>query len=151
MKVSEAIEFFAGQGETYKVELLREIDDETVSLYRQGEFVDLCRGPHLPDSSWLKAFKLLRVAGSYWRGNEKNPMLQRLYGTAFFDKKELKQYLHRLEEAKKRDHRKLGKELALFTIQDQIGPGLILWQPRGALLRKTDRGLLERRALPPWL
>jgi threonyl-tRNA synthetase len=109
---------------------------DSVSLYQQGEFTDLCRGPHLPDSSWLKAFKLLRVAGSYWRGDEKNPMLQRIYGTAFFDKKELKRYLNQLEEAKKRDHRRLGKELSLFTIQDQIGPGLILWQPRGAMLRQ---------------
>ena len=136
MKVSEAIDFFDKQGEKYKVELLREMDVETVSTYQQGDFVDLCRGPHLPDSSWLKAFKLLRVAGSYWRGDEKNPMLQRLYGTAFYDKKELKKYLNQLEEAKKRDHRRLGKELSLFTIQDKIGPGLILWQPRGALLRK---------------
>jgi len=136
MSVAEAIKLFEEQGEKYKVELLRELEADSVSLYKQGEFVDLCRGPHLPDSSWLKAFKLLRVAGSYWRGDEKNPMLQRIYGTAFFDKKELKQYLDRLEEAKKRDHRRLGKELALFTIQDQIGPGLILWQPRGALLRQ---------------
>ncbi|HHO47635.1 MAG TPA: threonine--tRNA ligase [Desulfobacteraceae bacterium] len=136
MRIGEAIEFFDRQGETYKVELLRDIETDTVSLYGLGEFVDLCRGPHLPDSSWLKAFKLLRVAGSYWRGDEKNPMLQRLYGTAFFDKKELRQHLHRLEEARKRDHRKLGRELALFTIQDHIGPGLILWQPRGALLRR---------------
>lgn len=136
MSVAEAIDFFTGQGEKYKVELLQEMDGDRVSLYKQGDFVDLCRGPHLPDSSWLKVFKLLRVAGSYWRGDEKNQMLQRLYGTAFFDKKELKHYLNRLEEAKKRDHRKLGKELSLFTIQDQIGPGLILWQPRGALLRR---------------
>lgn len=135
LPVAEAIDFFDRQGEKYKVELLREMETDTVSLYRQGEFTDLCRGPHLPDSSWLKAFKLLRVAGSYWRGDEKNPMLQRIYGTAFFDRKELKQYLDQLEEAKKRDHRRLGKELSLFTIQDQIGPGLILWQPRGALLR----------------
>ncbi|MHB8789029.1 MAG: threonine--tRNA ligase [Desulfobulbaceae bacterium] len=136
MSVAEAIDYFAGQDEVYKVELLREMEVERVSLYRQGDFVDLCRGPHLPDSTWLKAFKLLRVAGSYWRGDEKRPMLQRLYGTAFFDKKELNHYLQQLEEAKKRDHRKLGKELELFTIQDQIGPGLILWQPRGALLRR---------------
>ncbi|MDH3327853.1 MAG: threonine--tRNA ligase [Desulfobulbaceae bacterium] len=136
MPVRDAIEFFERQGEKYKVELLKEIEADTVSLYQQGDFVDLCRGPHLPDSSWLKAFKMLRVAGSYWRGDEKNAMLQRLYGTAFYDKKDLKKYLAQLEEAKKRDHRRLGKELALFTIQDQIGPGLILWQPRGALLRK---------------
>jgi threonyl-tRNA synthetase len=136
LTVAEAIEFFDKQGEKYKVELLREMEVDSVSLYQQGEFTDLCRGPHLPDSSWLKAFKLLRVAGSYWRGDEKNPMLQRIYGTAFFDKKELKRYLNQLEEAKKRDHRRLGKELSLFTIQDQIGPGLILWQPRGAMLRQ---------------
>jgi threonyl-tRNA synthetase len=136
MSVAEAIEFFDKQGETYKVELLNEMDTETVSLYQQGDFIDLCRGPHIPDTSWLKSFKLLRVAGSYWRGDEKNPMLTRLYGTAFFDKKELKRYLHRLEEAKKRDHRKLGKQLGLFTIRDEIGPGLILWQPRGAQLRR---------------
>ncbi len=136
MPVAEAIEFFGKQGETYKVELLNDMDTETVSLYQQGDFIDLCRGPHIPDTSWLKSFKLLRVAGSYWRGDEKNPMLTRLYGTAFFDKKELKRYLNRLEEAKKRDHRKLGKQLGLFTIQDEIGPGLILWKPRGAQLRR---------------
>jgi len=136
LPVAEAIEFFGKQGEKYKVELLKEMEVDTVSLYQQGDFVDLCRGPHLPDSSWLKAYKMLRVAGSYWRGDEHNPMLQRLYGTAFYDKKELKKYLDQLEEAKKRDHRRLGKELSLFTIQDQIGPGLILWQPRGALLRR---------------
>ncbi|WP_457574337.1 threonine--tRNA ligase [Desulfolithobacter sp.] len=136
MPRAEAIEYFRQQGEVYKVELLEEMEEETVSLYQQGDFVDLCRGPHLPDTSWLKAFKLLRVAGSYWRGDEKRPMLQRLYGTAFFDKKELKKYLNRLEEARKRDHRRLGKELGLFTISDQIGPGLILWQPRGAMLRR---------------
>jgi threonyl-tRNA synthetase len=133
--VLEAIDFFHLQGEEYKVELIQDMECDSVSLYQQGSFVDLCRGPHLPDTSWLKVFKLLRVAGSYWRGDENRPMLQRLYGTAFFDKKELKKYLNHLEEAKKRDHRKLGKELGLFTIQDQIGPGLILWQPRGALLR----------------
>ena len=136
MSVAEAIEFFDKQGETYKVELLKDMDTETVSLYQQGDFIDLCRGPHIPDTSWLKSFKLLRVAGSYWRGDEKNPMLTRLYGTAFFDKKELKRYLNRLEESKKRDHRKLGKQLRLFTIRDEIGPGLILWQPRGAQLRR---------------
>jgi len=136
MPIAEAIEFFDKQGETYKVELLKDMDADTVSLYQQGDFIDLCRGPHIPDTSWLKSFKLLRVAGSYWRGNEKNPMLTRLYGTAFYDKKELKKYLNRLEEAKKRDHRKLGKQLGLFTIQDEVGPGLILWQPRGAQLRR---------------
>jgi len=132
----DAIALFESLGETYKVELLNDMEEETVSIYRQDAFTDLCRGPHLPDSSWLKVFKLLRVAGSYWRGDENKQMLTRIYGTAFNDKKDLKKYLNRLEEAKKRDHRKIGKELGLFTIQDQIGPGLILWQPQGALLRK---------------
>jgi threonyl-tRNA synthetase len=136
MTVAEAIEFFTDQDEPYKVELLKDMETDSVSIYQQGDFIDLCRGPHIPDTSWLKSFKLLRVAGSYWRGDEKNPMLTRLYGTAFFDKKELKKHLNRLEEAKKRDHRKLGKQLGLFTIQDEVGPGLILWQPRGAMLRK---------------
>ena len=132
----EAQAMFEARGEKYKVELLREIEAETVSLYKLGDFVDLCRGPHLPHAGWLTAFKLIKVAGAYWRGNERNPMLQRLYGTAFADAKELKKHLNALEEAKKRDHRKLGKELELFTIQDQVGPGLILWQPKGALLRR---------------
>jgi threonyl-tRNA synthetase len=136
MSKDEAIRFFEQLGEIYKVELLQDMEADTVSLYTHGSFVDLCRGPHVPDSSWIKVFKLLRVAGSYWRGDEKRQMLTRIYGTAFADKKELQQYLNRLEEARKRDHRKLGKQLSLFTIQDQIGPGLILWQPRGALLRK---------------
>ncbi|HFQ88812.1 MAG TPA: threonine--tRNA ligase [Desulfobulbus sp.] len=136
MPRQEAIEFFADRGEKYKVELLREMDDDTVSLYQQGDFIDLCRGPHIPDTSWIRSFKLLRVAGSYWRGDEKREMLTRIYGTAFFDRKDLKRYLNRLEEARKRDHRKLGKQLKLFTIQDEIGPGLILWQPRGAMLRR---------------
>ena len=133
---SEAIKLFEEKGEAYKVELLHEIEGDTVSLYQLDDFVDLCRGPHVPNSSWLKVFKIIKVAGAYWRGDEKKPMLQRLYGTAFGDKKLLKKYLNDLEEAKKRDHRKLGKELGLFTIDDQVGPGLILWQPKGALLRK---------------
>ncbi|MFH7325954.1 threonine--tRNA ligase [Desulfurivibrio sp. C05AmB] len=136
MDRAAAVDFFQRQGQRYKVELLAEIEADRVSLYRQGNFVDLCRGPHLPSTGWLKAVKLTRLAGAYWRGDEKNRMLQRIYGTAFFDKKELRAYLEKLEEAKKRDHRKLGRELELFTINDQIGPGLILWQPKGALLRR---------------
>ncbi len=136
MSRKEAISFFEKKGEIYKVELLQDMTDEVVSLYQQGDFIDLCRGPHIPDTSWLKVFKLLRVAGSYWRGDENRQMLTRIYGTAFTDKKELKKYLKRLEEAKKRDHRKLGKQLGLFVIADEIGPGLILWQPRGAMLRR---------------
>ncbi|MEN8200274.1 MAG: threonine--tRNA ligase [Thermodesulfobacteriota bacterium] len=132
----EAIKRFAAEGETYKVELIEDLGEDSVSLYSQGEFTDLCRGPHLPNTSWIKAFKLQRVAGAYWRGDENNKMLQRIYGTAFFDKKALKKHLNAIEEAKKRDHRKLGKELELFTIQDEVGPGLILWQPKGAQLRR---------------
>src|SRR6266540_3372146 len=111
----EAINLFRGMGETYKVELIEALDADTVSLYRQGDFVDLCRGPHLPSTSRCKAFKLTSIAGAYWRGDEKNKMLQRIYGTAFADKKELDTYLERLEEAKRRDHRKLGRELDLFS------------------------------------
>jgi len=132
----EAIELFEKKGEIYKVELLKEIEGDTVSLYQLDDFVDLCRGPHVPNSSWLQVYKLIKVAGAYWRGDENNAMLQRLYGTAFDDKKKLKKYINDLEEAKKRDHRKLGKELGLFTISEQVGPGLILWQPKGALLRR---------------
>ncbi|MBM9530552.1 threonine--tRNA ligase [Desulfoprunum benzoelyticum] len=136
MASDEAIALFERQDEKYKVELIRDLEADTVSLYRIGEFTDLCRGPHLPDTSFVKVFKLLRVAGAYWRGDENNDVLQRIYGTAFFDPKALNKYLHDLEEAKKRDHRKLGRELELFTTQDHIGPGLILWQPKGAQLRR---------------
>ncbi|NLV24053.1 MAG: threonine--tRNA ligase [Deltaproteobacteria bacterium] len=131
----EAIELFRSMGEEFKVELIRDLPDEQVSLYRQGDFVDLCRGPHLPSTRFLKAFKLTSVAGAYWRGNEKNAMLQRIYATAFPDKKDLKVYLNRLEEAKKRDHRKLGKELELFSFSEEAGVGLPIWHPKGALLR----------------
>jgi threonyl-tRNA synthetase len=121
--------------EAYKIELINEIEDEKVSIYKQGSFIDLCRGPHLPSTGRVKAFKLLSVAGSYWRGSEKNKMLQRIYGTSFLTKKELEEHLHKLEEAKKRDHRKLGKELDLFSVDDEVGPGLINWHPKGALIR----------------
>ncbi len=134
--VQEAVELFEEKGQTYKVDLLREIEADSVNLYQQGDFIDLCRGPHIPHTGFLKAFKLTSLAGAYWRGDENNAMLQRIYGTAFSDPKFLKRHLHNLEEAKKRDHRKLGKELELFMIQDQIGPGLILWLPKGALIRK---------------
>ncbi len=136
MQSSEAIQLFSNEEEKFKVELIQDLDIDTVSFYHVGEFTDLCRGPHLPNTSFIKAFKLLRVAGAYWRGDEKRDVLQRIYGTSFFDKKDLKKHLTALEEAKKRDHRKLGKELELFTIQDDIGAGLILWQPKGAQLRR---------------
>lgn len=133
---AEAIKKFSDEQEKFKVELIEDLQTDVVSLYHVGEFTDLCRGPHLPNTSFIKAFKLLRVAGAYWRGDEKRDVLQRIYGTAFYDKKDLNKHLTALEEAKKRDHRKLGKELDLFTIQDAIGPGLILWQPKGAQLRR---------------
>ncbi|MBW6511859.1 MAG: threonine--tRNA ligase [Desulfuromonadaceae bacterium] len=131
----EAIKLFRTLGEHYKVELIQDLPNATVSLYRQGDFVDLCRGPHLPSTGKLKAFKLTSVAGAYWRGSEKNAMLQRLYATAFTDKKELRKHLERLEEARKRDHRKLGKELDLFSFNEEAGAGLVIWHPKGALLR----------------
>ncbi len=131
----KAIEIFRAMGEDYKVELIEDLPNETVSLYRQGEFVDLCRGPHLPSTGLIKAFKLTSVAGAYWRGDERNAMLQRIYATAFPDKKDLKAYLAKLEEAKKRDHRKLGRELDLFSFSEEAGAGLVIWHPKGALLR----------------
>jgi threonyl-tRNA synthetase len=137
MARDEAIVLFREMDEPYKVELLEDIADTAVSLYEEGGFVDLCRGPHLPRTGRVKAFKLLSIAGAYWRGSEKNKMLQRIYGTAFDTKEELKSYLDYLEEVKKRDHRKLGKELDLFSISEEIGPGLILWHPNGAIIRKT--------------
>ncbi len=135
MSRDEAIAFFQSKDEPYKVELLQALGEAPVSLYRQGDFVDLCRGPHLSSSGEIRFFKLTQVAGAYWRGDERNPMLQRIYGTAFFDKKELDEHLHRLEEAKRRDHRRLGRELDLFSIHDEVGPGLVIYHPKGALLR----------------
>ncbi len=134
---SEAIKIFQDLGEDYKVEILNEIPDEEVSLYQEGNFIDLCRGPHLDSTGQVTAFKLLSTAGAYWRGDEKNKMLQRIYGTSFVDEKELKEYLNFLEEVKKRDHRKLGKELDLYSIGDEIGAGLIIWHPNGAMIRRT--------------
>ena len=132
----QAIEFFNARDEAYKVELIQGFpDNEPVSTYSQGAFVDLCRGPHLPTTGHVGAFKLLNIAGAYWRGDERNPMLQRIYGTSFPTQAELDAHLARLEEIKRRDHRKVGKELDLITIQDEIGPGLVLWHPKGALIR----------------
>lgn len=132
----EAIAFFRKNNQNLKVELIEEKGDENVSLYRQGDFVDFCLGPHMPSTGHVKFFKLLSIAGAYWKGDEKGRRLQRIYGTAFFTKEELDNYLKQIEEAKKRDHRKLGPELDLFSIQDTIGAGLILWHPKGALVRK---------------
>lgn len=133
---SEAIELFRKAGEVYKVELLNEISDDEVSVYEEGGFVDLCRGPHVPSTGVIRAFKLLSIAGAYWRGDERNRMLQRIYGTAFTEEKDLKAYLGFLEEVRKRDHRKLGRDLDLFSMSDDIGPGLVLWHPNGAAIRR---------------
>lgn len=136
MEVSreEAISIFEKRGESYKVEHLKELP-ERVSLYQQGSFLDLCEGPHLPSTGRIKAFKLLSVSGTYWRGDARNPVLQRIYGTAFPDPKALEEYLHMLEEARKRDHRKLGRELDLFSLNEEAGPGLVIYHPKGAMLR----------------
>ena len=133
----EAIEMFNKSGDIYKVELLNDIPEKTVTTYSNGEFVDLCRGPHLESTGQLKAFKLLSVAGAYWRGDEKNKMLQRIYGTAFPTKEELKAHLDFIEEAKRRDHRRLGQELDLFSIHDEIGRGLIHWHPKGEIIKSN--------------
>ncbi len=134
----EALGIFSEDGEDYKIEIINELPPgEKISIYQQGKWYDLCRGPHAPSTEHVKAFKLLSVAGAYWRGDERNQMLQRIYGTAFAKDSELKDYLDRLEEAKKRDHRKLGRELDLFSIQDDIGPGLVLWHPNGSRVRRV--------------
>jgi len=134
----DAISIFDKDGETYKVEIVNDLpSDQEITIYDQGGWYDLCRGPHAPSTGFVKAFKLLSSAGAYWRGDEKNAMLQRIYGTAFWDRKELKNYLNRLEEAKKRDHRKVGKELDLFSIQEDVGPGLVLWHPKGSRIRRV--------------
>ena len=131
----EAYKLFESMGEDYKLEILNDIDDqELLTSYTQGDFVDLCRGPHIPSTGKIKYFKLLSTSGAYWRGNEQNKMLQRIYGTVFQTKKGLNKYLNFLEEAKKRDHRKIGKELNLFTFDDEVGPGLPLWLPNGAVM-----------------
>ncbi len=133
----DAIDLFKQAGEPYKVELIEEIHDNQLSVYEEGGFTDLCLGPHVPSTGMVVSFKLLKTAGAYWRGSEKNKMLQRIYGTAFPTDRELKDYIQFLEEVKKRDHRNLGKELDLFSMNDEIGSGLILWHPNGALVRKS--------------
>ena len=136
MSRADAIELFKGRNDPYKVELISDLEEPTVSLYRQGKYVDLCRGPHVPDTSYLPFFKLLSVAGAYWRGSEKNPMLTRVYGTAFAGKKDLEAHLKRLEEARSRDHRKLGVELDLFSLQSE-GPGFPFFHPRGMVIMNS--------------
>jgi len=134
---SAAVKLFEERKENYKVELINDLPEDVkeVSIYKQGTYIDLCRGPHIPSTGMIKAFKLLSVAGAYWRGNENNKMLQRIYGTGFASENELDDYLNLLEEAKKRDHRRLGRELDLFQVNEEAGPGLVIFHPKGMLLR----------------
>jgi threonyl-tRNA synthetase len=135
MSQEDAVAFFEQEGEKYKVELIKDLGVDKVSLYTQGSFTDLCRGPHVPSTGFIKAFRLMKVAGAYWRGDEKRAMLSRIYGTAFAEPKALKEYLHRLEEAQKRNHVKLGAQLELFSTHEEIGAGMVVWHPNGMMLR----------------
>ena len=141
---SEAISYFKEKDDQYKLELIEGLNDGEITFYKQGEFTDLCRGPHIPNTGFIKAIKLLNTAGAYWRGDEKNKQLTRIYGITFPKNKELTQYLEMLEEAKKRDHRKLGKEMELFTFSQKVGQGLPLWLPKGAALRERLENFLKK-------
>ncbi len=141
---SEALEYFTEKGDEYKLELISDLEDGKISFYQSGDFTDLCRGPHIPDTSNIKAVKLLNTAGAYWRGDEKRKQLTRIYGITFQKQKELTEYLALLEEAKKRDHRKLGKELELFTFSAKVGMGLPIWLPKGAALRERLENFLKK-------
>jgi threonyl-tRNA synthetase len=144
---NDAVKYFTEKNDEYKLDLLQGLKDGEITFYTQGNFTDLCRGPHIPETGLIKALKLTNVAGAYWKGDEKNKMLTRVYGVSFPNQKELDEYLNMLEEAKKRDHRKLGKEMGIFTFDDQVGPGLPLWMPNGTVIieelektRQTNRG-----------
>jgi len=141
MTRQQALDYFKANGQGYKCEIIDDLDVDELSIYENGPFIDLCRGPHVERTNQIGAIKLLKVSGAYWRGSEKNKMLQRIYGTAFATPKELKQYLFQLEEAKKRDHRKIGKEMQLFSLKEDIGGGLVLWHPRGAAIRQVIENL----------
>jgi threonyl-tRNA synthetase len=134
MPKAEAVQYFADKGDEYKLDLLNGLNDGEITFYTQGNFTDLCRGPHIPNTSFIKAIKLTSIAGAYWKGDEKNKMLTRLYGVTYPSQKELDEYLQMMEEAKKRDHRKIGKELGIYTMDDDVGPGLILWMPNGTII-----------------
>ncbi|HEY4183664.1 MAG TPA: threonine--tRNA ligase, partial [Polyangia bacterium] len=141
----EALKLFESRGEKYKVEIIQSIPEgEEVSYFQHGDFIDLCRGPHVERTGDIKAFKVLSFAGAYWRGDERNAQLQRIYGTAFGSEQELKDYLARIEEAKRRDHRILGKQLDLFSMDDLVGPGFVLWHPKGAFVRYQIEDLIRR-------
>lgn len=141
---AEAIKYFEEKGDEYKLDLLKDLDDGTITFYTQGNFTDLCRGPHIPDTGFIKAIKLTKVAGAYWRGDETKKQLTRVYGITFLKQQDLKDYLVLLEEAQKRDHRKLGKELELFTFSEKVGMGLPLWLPKGAALRERLENFLKK-------
>lgn len=141
---SDAFTYFTEKGDEYKLDLIKDLADGTITFYTQGNFTDLCRGPHIPNTGFIKAAKLMNVAGAYWRGDEKNKMLTRIYAITFPKQKELEDYLYLLEEAKKRDHRKLGKELELFTFSERVGQGLPLWLPKGTALRERLESFLRR-------
>jgi threonyl-tRNA synthetase len=144
----EALRLFESRGETYKVEIIQSLPvDEEISFYQHGDFIDLCRGPHVGRTSDIKAFKVLSFAGAYWRGDERNPMLQRVYGTAFGSQQELDDFLKRMEEAKRRDHRVLGRELDLFSVDDLVGPGFVLWHPKGGIVRQLIEDLIRSETL----
>jgi threonyl-tRNA synthetase len=154
---AEAIHFFQEKGDEYKLDLLQNLKDGEITLYTQGGFTDLCRGPHIPDTGFIKALKLTNIAGAYWKGDEKNKQLTRIYGISFPSKKELDEYLLMLEEAKKRDHRKLGKEMGIYTMDDQVGQGLILWMPNGTIIieeleklaKETEQAAGYQRVVTP--
>ncbi|HMX03375.1 MAG TPA: threonine--tRNA ligase, partial [Chitinophagales bacterium] len=142
---AEALQYFTEKGDQYKLELINDLADGTITFYTQGNFVDLCRGPHIPDTGHIKAIKLLNIAGAYWRGDEKNKQLTRIYGITFPKQGELDEYLKMLEEAKKRDHRKLGRELEIYTTDESVGQGLILWMPNGAAIIEQLEKLAKRK------
>lgn len=144
---TEAVDYFTEKNDPYKLDLLQRLNDGEITFYKQGQFTDLCKGPHIPHTGFIKAVKLMNVAGAYWKGDENNKMLTRIYGIAFTKEKDLKAYLHMLEEAKKRDHRKLGKELELFTFSEKVGMGLPLWLPKGAMLRERLIQFMQRAQL----
>ncbi|MFZ1307188.1 MAG: threonine--tRNA ligase, partial [Ferruginibacter sp.] len=156
---AEAVQYFAEKGDEYKLDLLSNLTDGEITFYTQGGFTDLCRGPHIPNTGFIKAIKLTSIAGAYWKGDEKNKQLTRIYGVTFPEQKELDEYVLMLEEAKKRDHRKLGKELGIFTFNDDVGPGLALWLPKGtiiieeleALAKQTEKEAGYKRVVTPHL
>src|SRR6201996_1909238 len=154
---AEAIKYFTEKGDEYKLDLLENLQDGQITFYTQGRFTDLCRGPHIPNTGFIKAVRLTNIAGAYWKGDEKNKQLTRVYGVTFPSQKELDEYLAMIEEAKKRDHRKLGKELGIFTFDDMVGPGLPLWMPNGTVIieqlkkraKETKAPAGYKRVAPP--